>query len=305
MLKRAYQVIWSIFRGAGCCSMEDEVDLQKYLGILVRRKRIVFAVSLSILFVGIVLSFVAPPIYEANTLLFPATLADGSQSFAPLSPRPRQITNPYGYPSTLAEIVQSNAFVQATADHLALEASSFRVIAKWIPDSMDVRLTVRAYTPGTAQRMSEALAASLVQISSESIKPLRLALERLLEQARADAARFGRSSADARMLSEALSQKRNPTMEELRTRALALEAMTTADRNYQTAVERERLLSYQVAEVQGVRVIGSRAIESQVAPRKRLSITVATLLGLLGGFVSAFATESLSPVRRPTPNEGK
>lgn len=282
--------------------MEDEADLQKYLEILLRRKRIALAVFLLILMVGIVLSFVGPPIYEATILLFPATFVDQPQPSPPPSslalPRVRLVTNPYRYPSTLAEIVQSDAFVHDTVSRLGLDASPLRVNAKWIPTSLDVRLTVRAYTPGTAQRVSEALATSLVQISAESTRPLRLTLERLLEQARADASRFGRVAAEARMFWSMSLQKRNPTAEELRTRAVVLEAMTTADRNYQTALERERVLSFQIAEVQGVRVIGSRAIEVKVAPRKRLNMTVATSLGLLGGMVAAFATESLSPPRR-------
>ncbi len=290
--------------------MDDETDLRKYLDVLVRRKRVVLATFLSVLLVGTILSFLAPRVYEASVLLFPGTFIYVSPSFPsptisppnPLAASQGRFTiNLYGYPRVLTEILQSDAFVREIVERLGLDAATLRVRAQGVPDSFLVRLTVRAGTPGTAQRVSEALASSLVQKSDESTGPLRQVLERLLEQTRADAPVIARVAAEARKFSST-SLRGNPTAEELRTKALILEALTSADRTYQTVLDRERILTYQIAEVQPVRVIGgSRAVEVQVAPHKLVNVTVAGVLGLLAGALAAFATESLvAPARTPT-----
>jgi len=284
--------------------MDEGADLRKYLDILTRRKWVVLGIFLLTLTLGMLLSFVTQPIYEASILLFPATSAEQPQSFplpsSPSSSQGRPAINPYEFTHPLSEIAQSEAFVRETVERLGVDASSLRVRAQWVPDSLDVRLTVRANTPGTAQRVSEALATSLVQMSEESNRPLHQTLERLLEQARADTAYFGRVAAEARTFSNSL-QKRTPTVEALRIQAVALEAMTAADRNYQTARDKERGITLQIAAVHGVRVIGSRAVEVTIAPRRHLNMTVSAALGLLGGILGAFAAETLSTPRASWP----
>jgi uncharacterized protein involved in exopolysaccharide biosynthesis len=288
--------------------MNDETDLRRYLGVLVRRKWVVLIVFLLAVAIGTILSFVVPRIYEANLLLFPGSYTSVSQSFTPPSPlsssQGQFTTNLYGYPRVLTEVLQSDAFVHETVERLGLlkDAASLRVRAQWIPDSLLVRLTVRAGVPGVAQRVSEALAASVIQKSNESTEPLRRTLNRMLDQVRAEAPLLAQVAAEARKFAGTALQREHPTAEELHAKALALEALASAEATYQTSLDRERMLLYQISEVQPVRVIGAgRAAEVQVVPSRRLDIMVAGLLGLLAGVLAAFAAEGLAaPARTPT-----
>lgn len=166
--------------------MDDEIDLRQYLNILWRRRGTITVVTLVAALAAVLFGFLAPPLYEAEALLFVArppleglTLAD------PSNPNLRFIIGPQSPPAllvqTIVELARSRLLQRKLAGEVLVNPTDAKLdeelTARGLPEANLVKLRVRGNDPNRVARTAN-LWGELVISESEPLMSTRSSKDR-------------------------------------------------------------------------------------------------------------------------------
>lgn len=277
---------------------ENEVDLRDYLRVIAKRKWIIISVFLAAVAASGVVSFLLPPVYEVTSILQIGKLHVGEKGEKPIE----------GI-NTICEALRGEIVLTETIKRLKLDIVPQELKGKIkvepIKGTELIRITVKENDPQKAAQIANAIPGVLIeehQAKLQKYKDFNSEKKKVLE---------GYISEDGECLKhikqeiEALNKKIESlgsvadeaklrelkaylsNLEVVEARRERIYAGLRAYRREIAKVEREEAFGIEPTEL----FISARVPYSPIGPKKRLNVTVAAMLGLLGGLGLAFVVE--------------
>lgn len=277
---------------------ENEVDLKDYLRVIAKRKWVVISVFLAAVIASGVVSFLLPPVYEVNSTLQIGRLNIGKEEEKSIESI-----------NTVCEALKGRVVLAKTMERLKLDTTlqelKGKIKVEPIKGTELIRITVKENDPQKAAQIANAIPGMLIedhQAKLQKYKDFNSERKKVLE---------GYISEDGECLKhikqeiEALNKKiesLGSVADEAKLRELKayLSNLEVVEARRERVYEGLRAYRREIAKVERGEAFGIEPTElfiparvpySPIGPKKRLNVTVAAMLGLLGGLGLAFVVE--------------
>ncbi|MFB0526406.1 MAG: Wzz/FepE/Etk N-terminal domain-containing protein [bacterium] len=259
---------------------EKEVDLRDYLVMVKKRRKIILIIFLGFTITGVVVSFLLPRIYEASAMVGIGRMRD------------RLLEEP----STVIEIFKTEPILVKVAEELNipstrdnLEELASKIKMKQKSDLLEIK--GRGKTPEEALKLVNGVIAVILKRHGQIFERAKVILEEYLASGKD---RLVEIEKEIEMLRKKIDELEDTDSEAKATVARGyMEGLERSrDRYEELQVElREKKMEESYGTVSTELVIPPAAPEKPIAPKKKLNVLIAGILGLFIGFVCAAIVE--------------
>jgi len=264
------------------------MELLQYLGILNRRKWVIFVtliVTIAIVFLG---SYWMTPIYSTSAVVRIAQIQDGSVSYNDLNYLERLI-------NTYVELLDSRPFLEQVIQRLNISTTPVNlaksITVEALPNTELIMISAESTNPKLAMEIANALGALLVEqrdvLYSGGGKS---ALEILQDQLSSGEETLAEDRALLQsLIDQGIDVEQDSAAQNLMSRIQAQE------QTYMTLLtEYERTRLAEAARANSISIVEPAIVpDSPAKPRMMLNISLGALVGLVGGFGLSFLFEYL------------